>query len=142
MRESGRRRAVEEGSDRVPGFLLDTNVVIAVLGQEDAVLARLEEASDLFFVLVIVLGELRFGARKSGGIEENMQRIEDFAAESNVLPCDEETSRRYGVVKDGLRRIGRPIPENDIWIAATGLRHGLVLVTRDSHVEGLRVEQW
>lgn len=136
---------VEEGSDRVPGCLLDTNVVIAVLGQEDAVLARLEEASDSFFVSVIVLGELRFGARKSGRIEENLQRIEDFAAESNVLPCDEETSRRYGEVKDGLRRIGRPIPENDIWIAATVFRHGLVLVTRDSHfelVEGLRVEQW
>ena len=136
---------VEEGSNRVPGFLLDTNVVIAVLGQEDAVLARLEEASDSFFVSVIVLGELRFGARKSGRVEENLQRIENFAAESNVLPCDEETSRRYGEVKDGLRRIGRPIPENDIWIAATVLRHGLVLVTRDSHfehVEGLRVEQW
>jgi tRNA(fMet)-specific endonuclease VapC len=136
---------VEEGSDRVPGFLLDTNVVIAALGQEDAVLARLEEASDLFFVSVIVLGELRFGARKSGSVEENLQRIEDFAAESNVLPCDEETSRRYGEVKDGLHRIGRPIPENDIWIAATVLRHDLVLATRDSHfehVEGLRVEQW
>ncbi|HEV8045487.1 MAG TPA: PIN domain-containing protein [Rubrobacter sp.] len=44
-----------------------------------------------------------------------------------------------------MRRIGRPIPENDIWIAATALQHGLVLVTRDSHfehVEGLRVERW
>ena len=72
-------------------------VLIAVLGQEDAVLARLEEASGLFFVSVIALGELRFGARKSGRVEENLQRVEDFAAESNVLPCDEETSRRYSV---------------------------------------------
>ena len=129
---------VDEGSNRAPGLLLDTNIVIAVLRQEDVALARLQEASGSFFVSVITLGELRFGARKSG-------RVEDFAAESNVLPCDEDTSRRYGEVKDGLRRKGRPIPENDIWISATALQHGLVLVTRDSHfehVEGLRAEHW
>jgi len=136
---------VDEGSDRAPGLLLDTNIVIAVLRQEDAALARLQEAAGSFFVSVITLGELRFGARKSGRVEENLQRVEDFAAESNTLPCDEETSRRYGEVKDGLRRKGRPIPDNDLWISATATQRGLVLVTRDSHfehVEGLRVERW
>ncbi len=136
---------VDEGSDRAPGILLDTNIVIAVLRQEDAALARLQDSVGSFFVSVITLGELRFGARKSGRVEDNLRRVEDFAAESNILDCDEETSRRYGEVKDGLRRKGRPIPENDIWIAATTLRHDLVLITRDSHfehVEGLRVERW
>jgi tRNA(fMet)-specific endonuclease VapC len=136
---------VDEGSDRAPGLLLDTNIVIAVLKQEDAALARLREAAGSFFVSVITLGELRFGARKSGRVEENLQRVEDFAAESNVLPCDEETSRRYGEVKNGLRRKGRPVPENDIWVSATALQRALVLVTRDSHfehVEGLRSERW
>jgi tRNA(fMet)-specific endonuclease VapC len=44
-----------------------------------------------------------------------------------------------------LRGEGRPIPENDLWIAATASEHGLVLVTRDEHfdrVEGLLVERW
>ena len=99
MRESGRRGVVDEGSNRVPGLLLDTNIVIAVLRREDAALARLQEAADSFFVSVITLGELRFGARKSGRVEENLQRVEDFAAESNILLCDEETSRLYGQVK-------------------------------------------
>ena len=112
---------VDEGSDRPPGLLLDTNIVIAVLSQEDAALARFQEAADSLFVSVITLGELRFGAHTSGRVEENLQRVEDFAAESNILPCDEGTSRRYGEVKDGLRRKGRPIPENDIWISATAL---------------------
>ena len=61
------------------------------------------------------------------------------------MPCNEETSRRYGEVKDGSRRKGLPIPENDIWISATAFQHDLVLFTRDSHfdhVEGLRSERW
>lgn len=97
------------------------------------------------FVPVIALGELRFGALNSVRIEENLQSIEGFAAEANVLPCDEDTARFYGGIKDGLRRKGRPIPENDVWIAATVLRYDLPLVTRDSHFEHvaeLQVEQW
>lgn len=136
---------VDEGSGLTPGLLLDTNIVIAALEREDATLAEIEEVAGSFFVSVIPLGELRFGARKSGRVGENLQRVEDFAAESNILPCDEETSRRYGEIKDRLRRKGRSIPENDIWISATALRHDFVLVTRDSHfkhVEGLRIEQW
>ena len=137
---------VDEELDRLSGLLLDTNVVIALLRQEDDALAELEVAgTDSLFVSVIALGELRFGARKSGRVAENLQRVEDFAAESNILPCDGETSRRYGEVKDRLRRKGRPIPENDVWIAATALQRDLVLITRDSHfdhVEGLRIERW
>lgn len=137
---------VDEEPDRLSGLLLDTNVVIALLRQEDDALAGLEVAgTDSLFVSVIALGELRFGARKSGRVAENLQRVENFAAESNILPCDRETSRRYGEVKDGLRRKGRPIPENDVWIAATALQRDLVLITRDSHfehVEGLRIERW
>ncbi len=137
---------VADGADRLGGYLLDTNIVIAVFRQEGAILARLDNAAPgSLFVPIIVLGELRFGALKSVMVEENLRRIEGFTAESNVLVCDEEAARLYGEIKDDLRRKGRPIPENDIWIAATALRHELALVTRDSHFEHvaeLRVEQW
>ena len=116
-----------------------------MLRQEESVLASLEQAEGSIFISVITLGELRFGARKSGRIEENLRRVEEFAAESEVLLCDEETSHLYGEVKDRLLRKGRPIPENDIWISATALQSGLVLVTRDAHfafVEGLRTKRW
>ena len=92
-----------------------------------------------------VLGELYFGARKSARLVENMHRIEDFASGADVLPCDGDTARLYGEIKDTLRRKGRPIPENDIWIAAVALQHELVLVSRDSHFEhgeGLRLDWW
>jgi len=74
-----------------------------------------------------------------------MARIDDFAARNIVLGCDIDTARRYGEVKDGLRQKGRPVPENDIWIAAIALLNDLTLVARDVHfreVEGLRVEAW
>ena len=76
---------------------------------------------------------------------ENLARIDDFAARNVVLGCDTETARRYGEVKNGLRQKGRPVPKNDIWIAAIALQNDLTLVARDAHfreVEGLRVEAW
>ena len=59
-----------------------------------------------------------------------------------ILVCDTETARQYGRIKVELRRKGRPIPENDMWIAAVALQHGLTLATRDAHfdaIDGLTV---
>jgi predicted nucleic acid-binding protein len=72
-------------------FLLDTNIVIALLEGDDTVLSHLDQATEVF------------------------------------IPK------------------GRPLPENDIWIAATAVHHGIVLVTRDHHfqeVEDLQIEDW
>jgi tRNA(fMet)-specific endonuclease VapC len=120
--------------------------VIAAFNREGEARERIEESpAGSLFVPIIVLGELRFGAWKSGRVEENLRKIEAFAAASDVLPCDEATARLYGDVKADLRRKGRPIPENDIWISATALQHDLTIATRDphfDHVEGLRTERW
>jgi len=124
--------------------LLDTNIVIALFANDAAVVGRLQEAEEVF-VPSIVVGELYYGARKSGRIMENVARIDEFAANSAVLSCDVETARRYGEVKDGLRQKGRPIPENDVWITALALQHDLTLVSRDAHlseVENLKLEAW
>lgn len=60
-----------------------------------------------------------------------------------LLPADEETALRYGRITRTLRRQGRLIGTNDLWIAATSVRHDLDLVTADAgafeRVEGLRV---
>ncbi len=128
------------------GLLIDTNIVIAAFKEEASVLEKLREIlSEQLFVPAIVLGELHYGARGSARTGENLERLEAFARGSNVLPCDETTARLYGSVRDALRRRGRPIPENDIWIAAVALQHDLVLASRDSHfehVEGLQLDRW
>lgn len=53
----------------------------------------------------------------------------------------EETAEVFGRVKDELRRKGKPLPINDVWIAAHALEAGATLVTLDAHFEhvaGLR----
>ena len=124
--------------------LLDTNIVIALFAGEVAVEKRLNQ-TDAVFLPSIVLGELYFGARKSAKVEANLIRIEDFAISSSVLTCDFETAKAYGLIKSNLQARGRPIPENDIWIAAVAQQHRLTLVTRDMHfgqIDSLNVETW
>ncbi len=138
---------VETGRGMQPGgSLTDTNVAIASFKEEELVLEKLRDIpSEQIFVPVIVLGELHYGARKSTRIEENLRRLEAFTESSNVLKCDATTARIYGATRDALRRKGRPVPENDIWIAAIAIQRDLILVSRDSHfehVEGLRIEHW
>jgi tRNA(fMet)-specific endonuclease VapC len=125
-------------------FLLDTNIVIALFAQEAAVQQRLATATEVF-VPSIVLGELYYGARKSARVATNVAQVDAFAASSAALVCDTATSQQYGEIKNGLRAKGRPIPENDIWIAAIAVQYGLTLVSRDGHfskIDGLSIEAW
>jgi tRNA(fMet)-specific endonuclease VapC len=133
------------GSIRVAGrYLVDTNIVIAYFAGERPLLDRFETATEIN-ASVVTLGELVYGAMKSSRPRENLIRLEQLRSAVALLRCDAETARRYGELKNELRRKGRPIPENDIWIAATALQHGLTLVTPDSdfeHVEGIDREIW
>lgn len=125
-------------------FLLDTNIVIALTVRDTAVLERLE-SDVIVFLPSIVLGELFFGAYRSGRVEENLERVADLAASNTILACYGSTARHYGRIKNQLREAGRPIPENDIWICALALQHGLSVASRDTHfreVEGIHLETW
>ena len=124
--------------------LLDTNILIALFANEAAVVDQLKQAEQVY-VSSVALGELYYGACKSGRAKENIARLDEFAASNVVLGCDAGVARGYGEVKEKLRQKGQPIPENDIWIAASALHYNLTLVTRDAHfqdVEGLKVEAW
>ena len=129
----------------MPGnFLLDTNIAVALLAGEEGVRAALNQ-SGLTFLSSIVLGELFYGARKSARSASNLARVEELTAKFVVLNCDVSTARHYGKIRELLRAKGRPIPENDIWIAAHAQQYELTLVTRDAHfraVEGIRIEVW
>jgi len=125
-------------------YLLDTNIIIAIFAEEPPVLQRVAAAEEVF-VPVIVLGELYYGARKSARAAANIDRIDEFASAATTLGCDAATAQQYGRIKNDLRAKGRPIPENDIWIAAIAAQHGLTVVSRDDHfadVSGLPIEAW
>jgi tRNA(fMet)-specific endonuclease VapC len=122
--------------------LVDTNVVIALFAGEPAIVEQLQRLTAVF-LCVPVLGELRYGACASARVENNLARLDQFAKALIVLPCDTGTAKAYADVKFDLRKKGRPIPENDVWIASIARQHDLTLLTRDVHfreIENLNVE--
>jgi tRNA(fMet)-specific endonuclease VapC len=50
---------------------------------------------------------------------------------------DEDTSEFYAEILNNLREIGRPVPTNDIWIAAVAFQNGLKLFTKDNHFKAI-----
>ncbi|MBL8156559.1 MAG: type II toxin-antitoxin system VapC family toxin [Anaerolineae bacterium] len=124
-------------------YLLDTVIVAGYFNRDQAIHGRLLEAT--VYISSITVGELYYGAYNSGKVTSNLQNIRRFVELVTVLVCDAATADHYGQVKRALRVLGKPIPENDIWIAATALQHSLTLVTRDDHfntVAGLLLERW
>jgi tRNA(fMet)-specific endonuclease VapC len=125
-------------------YLLDTNIVIALFANDQAVMTALGLADEIF-IPGPVIGELYYGAEKSGRTQANLARLEQFITSNTILPCTEITAKQYGRLKNELRQKGRPIPENDLWIAALAVEHNLTLVSRDQHfqhLEGLVLETW
>ncbi|MCP4214816.1 MAG: type II toxin-antitoxin system VapC family toxin [bacterium] len=117
-------------------FLLDTNAVISYLADEPETLKVINELEEIF-VPVTVIGELYFGAFKSRQVEKNLQVIADFLVDIPVLGNNIDTGRIYGQIKNKLKKKGKPIPENDIWIAATALQLDLTVVTKDAHFKNI-----
>ena len=125
-------------------LLLDTSVVVDLFAGDSAV-QRILATADEVFVPSVVVGELFYGAQRSSRRAENYAQVETFASATAVLPCDLSTARHYGSIKDALRSKGRPLPENDIWIAALARQHALTLATRDAHfreIDGLALLAW
>ena len=114
--------------------LLDTNAVIALFAGEPE-LVGIVASKTAVFLCVPVVGELRYGALASTRVEQNLARLDEFTQAITVLPCDKESAGFYSAVKFGLRKKGRPIPENDVWIAAIARQHELTLISRDTHFE-------
>lgn len=129
----------------MPGrVLLDTTIIIALFNQDQAGMNRLGMVEEVF-VPSIAIGELVYGAYKSRRVEQNLETIRMFVQANTILVADAQTAEAYGQIKNRLRERGRPIPENDIWIAAIALQHQLELAARDTHfaeVEGLLLQVW
>lgn len=119
----------------MPGrALLDTSVIVEMLRGEPRAAARVRDLDEAF-TSVVVIGEFLYGARRSANSEANLARIAEFASSITALPTDRMTAEAYARIKDGLRKKGRPIPDNDLWVAATAVQNGLTLLSRDAHFD-------
>jgi predicted nucleic acid-binding protein len=114
--------------------ILDTNAVSALLAGDPALGAVLE-AEPRHHLPVIVIGEYRYGLLGSRQRDPLQRLLKILIRESIVLPVDETTATTYSDVRAELRQKGRPIPENDIWIAALARQHRQPVVSRDGHFD-------
>jgi tRNA(fMet)-specific endonuclease VapC len=129
---------------QMSGDLLDTNIIIALFKNDPNVVTQLA-VSTAVFVPAIALGELIYGALHSAHVQQNLSEVRAFANQVAILACDVDTAEHYGQIKHDLKLKGHPIPENDIWIAALAIQHGLTVVSRDQHflqVNGLKLASW
>ncbi len=123
---------------------MDTSIIIALFRHDAHAEDHLRHAPGVL-IPSIAVGELYYGAFKSTRVSENVRQVDEFVNRNINLACDEHTGRYYGALRSELRRMGRPIPENDIWIAALARQHDLVVASRDAHfqnIEGLLAEMW
>ena len=115
-------------------IFLDTSAYSAFKRGHLELRHRIREASQIQ-LNPVVLGELRAGFLKGSRLRENLGELAQFLASPrvNMVAVDEETAVRYAMILDSLRRAGIPIPTNDIWIAASAMQGGSVLLTTDPH---------
>lgn len=129
-------------------YLLDTNICIYIAKHNPApVRTRFEQLSaDALAMSVITFGELQYGAEKSRARAKALAALAQLEKAIQVVMLDEAVARHYGQIRSELEQAGRPIGNNDLWIAAHARAHGWTLVTnneREFHrVDRLQVENW
>lgn len=121
--------------------LLDTNAYTA-FARGDRVMAEVVRRAGAVHLSVITVGELLHGFRNGTRYHDNLAVLTRFSEQPwvTVLPVTRATAERYARIATAQRRKGRPIPSNDLWIAAHAMETGADLVSYDDHfgaVDGL-----
>jgi len=120
---------------------LDTNIVIRLFKNDEAVTNLLSHKS-IIYLPVPVTAELLFAAKNSGRPKENLKTYNEFIDTCRILNITRKTADPYSAIRLQLKQKGRPIPENDLWIAAVCIENNLPIITADAHfdsVDGLKV---
>jgi tRNA(fMet)-specific endonuclease VapC len=123
--------------------LLDTNAYSALMRGRAEVSDRIQRAEHVY-LSTVVLGELLYGFRYGSNYENNARQLEEFLRKTRVswVPVTRTTADRFGRIAAGLRSKGRPIPTNDIWVAAHTMETGADLLSYDRHFEHVNGLAW
>ena len=125
-------------------MILDTNALSEYLKGQPAVVATVAQSPQVFLP-AIVLGEYRYGLAYSQVRDILTPQLDEYERLFAVLNIDAVTARYYAMARGVLRAKGRPIPTNDLWIAALARQHALPILSRDAHfdaVDGVRRIGW
>lgn len=128
-------------------FLLDTNILVAAIMGNPAVVGALHSLAPADLLLSsVVLGELETGVIKSAWPERNRRQLLALVDHLELVPVDRTVALAYGQIRATLGRQGTPIGANNLWIAAQAQALNAVLVTDNtrefSRVEGLALINW
>lgn len=131
-------------------FLLDTSAFSDLMREHPRADARLSNVTptDRVAICSVTRGEICYGIER---LPQGRRRQELEAKAAKLFaailcePIPDAAGDYYARVKLDRQRKGLALDENDLWIAATALALGAVLVSRDSdfqRVENLKVEDW
>ena len=129
-------------------YLLDTNICIYIQRQKpEKVLARFKRLKPGDAAIsTITWGELQYGAAKSNLRKKALQVLEEFRSFVPVLPMPEQAGNAYGIMRASLESKGKPIGNNDLWIAAHAKAAGLTIITNNERefrrIPGLKIRNW
>jgi tRNA(fMet)-specific endonuclease VapC len=127
-------------------FLLDTDICSTHLKNPGRLTSRFLQHSGRLRVSVVTLGEILTWALRSNAPPERLQGVQELLKDVVLLEITEDVACQFGQLRASLLDAGRPTPEMDLWIAATALVNGLVVVTHNvqdfAHIPGLTVNDW
>ena len=125
-------------------MILDTNALSAFI-EGDSAVGALVSAMIRVVVPVIVLGEFRYGIAQSRHRKSYESWLSENLSDFEIAEISEATTVSYSAIRLQLKRSGRPLPANDVWIAALALQYRLPVLSRDEHfdvVEDVRRHGW
>ena len=114
--------------------LIDTNIYSLAMRGDKEVVDHLRRIDQIGFSSISI-GELWSGFKGGTNLDKNRSELHQFLDSPRVVifPVDAETAEYYAEVLHQLKKVGTPIPTNDIWIAACAIQHGFKVLTRDKH---------
>jgi len=121
-------------------LFLDTSAYSFFKRGHPVVLEAIRHA-DRLYLNTIVLGELFSGFDRGKYRSQNRKELKEFLSHHSVkvFSLTEETAERYSFIYGALASAGTPIPTNDLWISASVVESGSILLTSDAHF--LKVKQ-
>jgi tRNA(fMet)-specific endonuclease VapC len=124
-------------------LLLDTNAYSALVEARPDVGQRIREAEEVI-ISTVVLGEVLFGFHNGSRYEQNRRVLDKFLREPNVrvVTLTLTTAEYFGEIFASLRKRGKPIPTNDIWIAAQAIENEADLLSSDPHFGYIENLSW
>ena len=125
-------------------LILDTNAVSAFADGDRDLLPTISQETRLA-IPSVVLGEYLFGITGSRMRPQYEKWLDDTLRGVDVLDIGAATARHYAQIRRELKTAGRPLPTNDLWIAALAREHHFPIVTRDHHftaVQSIRILSW